>query len=78
MLPAFVDIHTHLDKGQIWPRKENPDGSWMGALGAVASDRERNWAAGRCRAPLRFRAALRLCARHRRHPHASRSRPAAA
>ena len=46
VLPAFVDIHTHLDKGQIWPRKENPDGTWMGALLAVANDRERLWGAG--------------------------------
>jgi cytosine deaminase len=45
VLPAFVDIHTHLDKGQIWARKENPDGTWMGALLAVANDRERMWAA---------------------------------
>jgi cytosine deaminase len=45
VLPAFVDIHTHLDKGHIWPRKENPDGTWMGALLAVANDRERLWAA---------------------------------
>jgi len=45
VLPAFVDIHTHLDKGQIWARKENPDGTWMGALLAVANDRERLWAA---------------------------------
>jgi cytosine/creatinine deaminase len=44
VLPAFVDIHTHLDKGQIWQRKENPDGTWMGALLAVANDRERRWA----------------------------------
>jgi cytosine deaminase len=45
VLPAFVDIHTHLDKGHIWPRKENPDGTWLGALLAVQSDRERLWAA---------------------------------
>jgi len=45
VLPAFADIHTHLDKGHIWPRRENPDGSFMGALGAVAADREANWAA---------------------------------
>ncbi|WP_375451384.1 cytosine deaminase [uncultured Devosia sp.] len=45
VLPAFVDIHTHLDKGHIWPRKENPDGTWMGALLAVQSDRENMWAA---------------------------------
>ncbi|OEO32581.1 cytosine deaminase [Devosia insulae DS-56] len=45
ILPAFVDIHTHLDKGHIWPRKQNPDGTWLGALLAVGADRERNWAA---------------------------------
>ncbi len=45
MLPAFVDIHTHLDKGHIWPRKPNPDGSWMGALLAVHDDREARWSA---------------------------------
>jgi cytosine deaminase len=44
VLPAFVDMHTHLDKGHIWPRKENPDGTWMGALIAVGQDRENNWA----------------------------------
>jgi cytosine deaminase len=45
VLPAFVDLHTHLDKGHIWPRKANPDGTWLGALLAVQSDRERKWAA---------------------------------
>ncbi|MEO8884163.1 MAG: cytosine deaminase, partial [Devosia sp.] len=45
ILPAFADIHTHLDKGHIWPRSENPDGSFMGALEAAAADRDANWAA---------------------------------
>ena len=45
VLPAFVDLHTHLDKGHIWPRKQNPDGTWIGALMAVLEDREANWAA---------------------------------
>ncbi|WEK06451.1 MAG: cytosine deaminase [Candidatus Devosia phytovorans] len=45
VLPAFVDLHTHLDKGHIWPRKQNPDGTWIGALMAVLSDRQANWAA---------------------------------
>jgi cytosine deaminase len=45
VLPAFVDLHTHLDKGHIWPRKQNPDGTWIGALMAVLADREANWAA---------------------------------
>src|SRR5688572_25145916 len=45
VLPAFVDLHTHLDKGHIWPRKQNPDGTWLGALMAVIDDRTANWAA---------------------------------
>lgn len=45
ILPAFVDLHTHLDKGHIWPRKQNPDGTWLGALMAVLADRQANWAA---------------------------------
>ena len=45
VLPAFVDMHTHLDKGHIWPRKPNPDGTWMGALTAVIDDRAVNWSA---------------------------------
>ena len=36
--PAFVDMHTHLDKGHIWPRTPNPDGTFMGALDAVRAD----------------------------------------
>ncbi len=46
VLPAFVDVHTHLDKGHIWPRKANPDGTWMGALMSVMEDRVANWSAG--------------------------------
>ena len=46
VLPAFVDIHTHIDKGHIWPRRPNPDGTWLSALLSVAADRERLWAAG--------------------------------
>jgi len=45
VVPALCDIHTHLDKGHIWPRKPNPDGTFMGALLAVADDREGRWAA---------------------------------
>lgn len=45
VLPAFVDLHTHLDKGHIWPRMPNPDGTWLSALLTVQADRERNWAA---------------------------------
>ena len=41
--PGFVDMHTHIDKGHIWPRTPNPDGSFMGALEAVRFDREAFW-----------------------------------
>ncbi|MGV8986829.1 MAG: cytosine deaminase [Cypionkella sp.] len=43
--PTFVDMHTHLDKGHIWPRTPNPDGSFEGALGAVGGDRIKSWTA---------------------------------
>jgi cytosine deaminase len=41
--PAFVDCHTHLDKGQIWARRPNPDGSFQGALEAVQADSAAHW-----------------------------------
>jgi cytosine deaminase len=41
--PCFVDMHTHIDKGHIWPRKANPDGTFASALDAVDQDRRRNW-----------------------------------
>lgn len=37
--PCFVDVHAHLDKGHIWTRAPNPDGTFAGALAAVAADR---------------------------------------
>ena len=43
VFPCFVDMHTHLDKGHIWPRASNPDGTFMGALTTVAGDRTANW-----------------------------------
>jgi len=45
VLPRFVDVHTHIDKGQIWRRAQNPDGTHMGARIAVMADREANWSA---------------------------------
>ncbi len=45
VLPCFVDCHTHVDKGHIWPRKPNPDGSFMGALRANEVDRAGRWTA---------------------------------
>lgn len=41
--PGFVDLHAHLDKGHIWPRCSNPDGTHGGAAAAVASDRAAHW-----------------------------------
>jgi len=41
--PGFVDIHTHLDKGHIWPRSPNPDGSFLGAASTTSSDRAARW-----------------------------------
>ncbi len=42
-IPGFVDLHTHLDKGHIWPRAANKDGSHRSAQQAVKADRELNW-----------------------------------
>ncbi|KPH81791.1 cytosine deaminase [Bosea vaviloviae] len=54
VLPRLVDCHVHLDKGHIWPRRPNPDGSFMGALNSVMADREANWSAGDVRARMDF------------------------
>jgi cytosine/creatinine deaminase len=62
VLPAFVDCHTHLDKGHIWARKPNPDGSFMGALNAVGADRASNWSASDVEARMDF--ALRCAYAH--------------
>ncbi|MCA0016257.1 cytosine deaminase [Mesorhizobium sp. B292B1B] len=45
VMPCFVDCHTHIDKGHIWPRKPNPDGTFMGALNAAGADRAARWSA---------------------------------
>ena len=52
--PSPVDMHTHLDKGHIWPRARNPDGSFMGALETVHADRTANWTAADVRARMDF------------------------
>ena len=54
VLPAFVDMHTHLDKGHISPRSPNPDGTFMGALTTVLADREASWTAEDVRARMTF------------------------
>lgn len=60
--PCFVDLHTHLDKAQIWPRRANPDGTGLGALTAVAEDRAANWSAQDVRRRIDF--ALRCAHAH--------------
>jgi len=52
--PCPVDIHTHLDKGHIWPRAANPDGTFWNALETVRADRERHWSAADVRARMVF------------------------
>lgn len=42
--PCFVDMHTHLDKGHIWPRSPNPDGTFDRALETASKDRVQRWA----------------------------------
>lgn len=54
VLPRLVDCHTHLDKGQIWPRRPNPDGTFAGALETTAADREERWTAEDVRARMDF------------------------
>ena len=52
--PGLIDLHTHLDKGHIWPRAANPDGTFASALEAVRVDREANWLAADVRARFEF------------------------
>ena len=46
-------MHTHLDKGHIWPRASNPDGTFMGALTTVRNDHP-NWTAQDVGARMEF------------------------
>jgi cytosine deaminase len=45
LIPCFVDLHTHLDKGHIWERSPNLDGTFEGALQGIYRDctEHRNW-----------------------------------
>ncbi|MDJ0715096.1 MAG: cytosine deaminase [Prochloraceae cyanobacterium] len=43
VFPCFVDIHTHLDKGQIWERSPNPDGTFDSALETSQTDGRKYW-----------------------------------
>jgi cytosine deaminase len=52
--PAPVDMHTHLDKGHIWPRAANSDGTFAAALESVARDRVARWSAEDVRTRMEF------------------------
>lgn len=41
--PTLIDMHTHLDKGHVVTRVQNPDGSFAGARQATTEDRTRHW-----------------------------------
>lgn len=43
--PGFVDMHTHIDKGHIWPRSATPGGTFADALAGVDHDRTTRWTA---------------------------------
>ena len=54
VLPLFVDAHTHLDKGNIWPRAVNPTGAFAEALATVIEDRAAHWTAADVAARMEF------------------------
>ncbi|MDM0115806.1 cytosine deaminase [Variovorax sp. J22R133] len=54
VLPGMVDVHTHLDKGHIWPRQQNPTGDGAGASAATLRDRTANWNAEDVRRRMEF------------------------
>ncbi len=54
LLPTFTDMHTHLDKGHIWNRTANPDGTFDGALSTASVDRMANWTAEDVRRRMEF------------------------
>jgi cytosine deaminase len=54
VLPAFVDCHTHLDKGHISPRKPNPNGTFEAALQTAGEDRAARWTADDLRRRMDF------------------------
>jgi cytosine/creatinine deaminase len=45
VLPCFVDLHTHLDKGHIWERSPNLDGTFATALKTAIADSQQYWQA---------------------------------
>jgi cytosine/creatinine deaminase len=45
IFPGFIDIHTHLDKGHIWERSPNLDGTFDNALITAKNDSQTYWKA---------------------------------
>ena len=45
VLPCFIDAHTHLDKGHIWERSPNVDGTFNLALDRAIADSQKYWRA---------------------------------
>ena len=45
ILPCFADVHTHLDKGHIWERSPNLDGTFETALDKAITDSQKYWQA---------------------------------
>ena len=43
VLPCFVDLHTHLDKGHIWERSPNFEGTFEMALDKAIADSQKYW-----------------------------------
>ena len=43
LLPCFVDVHTHLDKGHIWSRSPNPSGTFADAMQITPQDAQHHW-----------------------------------
>ena len=43
VLPSSIDVHTHLDKGHIWERSPNTDGTFDMALNKAIADSEKYW-----------------------------------
>jgi len=43
ILPCLVDVHTHLDKGHIWERSPNVDGTFEMALDRAIADSQQYW-----------------------------------
>ena len=45
IFPGFVDIHTHLDKGHLWERSPNLEGTFDSALKTIVKDVEKYYQA---------------------------------